>query len=147
MDQHATNPEGEFLELVQIYMSRGLTEDLAKKVVEQMHAHNAIETHLRDELGQFEHTMARPVQASIASAISFTVGGLIPFIGFYLPFIDSNSIRITVVTIIGLLVAGFISAKTAGTHLFKATARVVIGGIIGMAITGAIGAFAHTAGL
>jgi VIT1/CCC1 family predicted Fe2+/Mn2+ transporter len=147
IDQHATNPEGEFLELVQIYMERGLSEELAKQVAEQMHAHNAIETHLRDELGQFQHTMARPVQASIASAISFTVGGLIPFVGFYLPFISNNSIRITAVTIIGLSVAGFISAKTSGTHIFKATLRVVIGGIIGMVITGAIGAFAHTVGI
>lgn len=146
-DQHATNPEGEFLELVQIYMSRGLTEDLAKQVAEQMHAHNALATHLRDELGQFEHTKARPVQASIASALSFTMGGLIPFIGFFLPIIQSNSIRITAVTIVGLTIAGFFSAKTAGTHLVKATARVVIGGIIGMVITGAIGAFAHTVGL
>ncbi len=146
-DQHATNPEGEFLELVQIYMSRGLTEDLAKQVAEQMHAHNALGTHLRDELGQFEHTKARPVQASIASALSFTTGGLIPFIGFFLPVIQSNSIRITAVTIVGLTIAGFFSAKTAGTHLVKATARVVIGGIIGMVITGAIGAFAHTVGL
>ena len=146
-DQHATNPEGEFLELVQIYMERGLSEDLAKQVVEQMHAHNPIETHLRDELGQFGHTMARPVQASIASAVSFTTGGLIPFLGFYLPFISSNSIRITAVTIVGLTLAGFISAKTAGTDLFKATARVVIGGVIGMVITGAIGAFAHSVGI
>lgn len=146
-DQHATNPEGEFLELVQIYMSRGLTEDLAKQVVEQMHAHDPIETHLRDELGQFEHTMARPVQASFASALSFTAGGLIPFLGFYLPFISNNSIRITSITVVGLTLAGFISAKTAGTNLFKATARVVIGGVIGMVVTGAIGAFAHTVGI
>ncbi len=146
-DQHATNPEGEFLELVQIYMNRGLSEDLAKQVAEQMHAHNALETHLRDELGQFEHTKARPIQASIASAISFTLGGLIPFAGFYLPMIDSNAMRITAVTVVGLSIAGFISAKIAGTHLFKATARVVLGGVLGMVITGAIGAFAHGIGL
>jgi VIT1/CCC1 family predicted Fe2+/Mn2+ transporter len=128
-------------------MARGLSEDLAKQVAEQMHEHNAIETHLRDELGQFEHTKARPVQASVASALSFTIGGLIPFLGFYLPLISSNPIRITAVTIVGLTIAGFVSAKTAGTHLVKATARVVIGGIIGMVITGAIGAFAHTVGI
>ena len=145
--QHATNPEGEFLELVQIYMQRGLSEELAKQVAEQMHNHDALETHMRDELGQFEHTKARPVQASIASAISFTVGGLIPFLGFYLPLINSNSIRITAVTVVGLIIAGFTSAKTAGTHIFKATLRVVIGGVLGMVITGAIGAFAHTVGI
>ena len=145
--QHATNPEGEFLELVQIYMARGLSEDLAKQVAEQMHNHDALETHMRDELGQFEHTKARPIQASVASAISFTVGGLIPFLGFYLPIITSNSIRITAVTIVGLTIAGFVSAKTAGTKIIKATLRVVLGGVLGMVITGAIGAFAHTVGI
>ena len=145
--QHATNPEGEFLELVQIYMQRGLSEELAKQVAEQMHNHDALGTHMRDELGQFEHTKARPVQASVASAISFTVGGLIPFLGFYLPLINNNSIRITAVTIVGLTIAGYTSAKTAGTHIFKATLRVVLGGVLGMVITGAIGAFAHTVGI
>ncbi|MGI9198279.1 MAG: VIT1/CCC1 transporter family protein [Candidatus Nanopelagicaceae bacterium] len=146
-DQHATNPEGEFLELVQIYMARGLSEDLAKQVAEQMHAHDALETHLRDELGQHEHTKANPVQASIASALSFTFGGLIPFLGFYLPIIESNSIRIFSVTVLGLAVAGVISSVTAGTNVFKGTSRVVLGGIIGMVITGAIGSLAHGIGL
>ena len=145
--QHATNPEGEFLELVQIYMQRGLTEDLAKQVAEQMHQHDALETHMRDELGQFEHTKARPVQAAVASAISFTIGGLIPFAGFHLPVINSDPLRIFIVTVIGLAIAGYLSARTAGTHLIKATSRVVIGGVIGMIITGAIGALAHTAGI
>lgn len=146
-DQHATNPEGEFLELVQIYMNRGLSEDLAKQVAEQMHQHDALETHMRDELGQFEHTKARPIQASFASALSFTAGGLVPFFGFYLPMLDSNAIRITAVTVVGLSIAGYISAKIAGTHIFKATLRVVLGGMLGMIITGAIGAFAHGIGL
>ena len=145
--QHATNPEGEFLELVQIYMQRGLNEELAKQVAEQMHQHDALETHMRDELGQFEHTKARPVQAAVASAISFTIGGLIPFAGFHLPLINSDPIRIFTVTVFGLAIAGYLSARTAGTHLIKATSRVVIGGVIGMIITGAIGALAHTAGI
>ena len=145
--QHATNPEGEFLELVQIYIQRGLSEDLAKQVAEQMHAHDALETHMRDELGQFEHTKARPVQAAIASAISFTLGGLVPFAGFHLPLINSDPIRIFLVTVFGLAIAGYLSARTAGTHLVRATLRVVIGGVIGMIITGAIGALAHTAGI
>lgn len=146
-EQHATNPEGEFLELVEIYMQRGCSEDLAKQVAEAMHNHDALETHMRDELGQFEHTKARPVQAAIASAASFTVGGLIPLLGFFLPLISSNSVRVITVTIVGLLIAGIFGAKTAGTDIFKATMRVLIGGILGMAITGAIGALAHTSGI
>ena len=112
-----------------------------------MHAHDALETHMRDELGQFEHTKARPVQAAIASAISFTLGGLVPFAGFHLPLINSDPIRIFLVTVFGLAIAGYLSARTAGTHLVRATLRVVIGGVIGMIITGAIGALAHTAGI
>ena len=128
-------------------MQRGLKEDLAKQVAEQMHQHDVLETHMRDELGQFEHTKARPVQAAVASAISFTIGGLIPFAGFHLPLINSDPLRIFIVTVIGLAIAGYLSARTAGTHLIKATSRVVIGGVIGMIITGAIGALAHTAGI
>ena len=66
----AVDPEGEFLELVEIYVGRGLTPELARQVAEQMHERDALEAHLRDELGQFEGTRARPVQAAIASAIS-----------------------------------------------------------------------------
>lgn len=79
------DPEGELLELIEIYKKRGLDENLARQVAVQMTEFNALETHLRDELGQFEHTKARPLQAAIASAISFTFGGLIPFVGVFAP--------------------------------------------------------------
>ena len=66
----AVDPAGELEELIEIYMNRGLSRELASEVAKAMTERDALEAHLRDELGQFPHTKARPVQASIASALS-----------------------------------------------------------------------------
>ncbi len=143
----AADPEGEFLELVEIYVHRGLTPELARQVVEQMHAKDPLEAHLRDELGQFESTKARPVQAAVASALSFTLGGLIPFAGAFAPTAGAVAVSIVGFTLIGLLATGIISARSSGAAVFKPTVRVMIGGCLGMAITAGIGHFAHLSGI
>ena len=147
MEHLAADPEGEFLELVEIYVHRGLTRELARQVVEQMHAKDPLEAHLRDELGQFESTRARPVQAAIASALSFTMGGLIPFAGAFAPMAGSVGVSIVGFTLFGLLATGIISARSSGASVFKPTVRVMIGGCLGMAITAGIGHFAHLSGI
>jgi VIT1/CCC1 family predicted Fe2+/Mn2+ transporter len=143
----AVDPEGEFLELVEIYVNRGLTRELALEVVEQMHAKDPLEAHLRDELGQFESTKARPVQAAIASALSFTMGGLIPFAGAFAPTAGAVAVSIVSFTLLGLFATGLISARTSGTAVMKPTVRVMIGGCLGMAITAGIGHIAHISGI
>ena len=147
MEHLAADPEGEFLELVEIYVRRGLTRELAREVVEQMHAKDPLEAHLRDELGQFESTKARPVQAAIASALSFTMGGLIPFAGAFAPTAGAVAVSIVGFTMAGLLATGIISARSSGASVFKPTVRVMIGGCLGMAITAGIGHFAHLSGI
>lgn len=147
MEHLAADPEGEFLELVEIYVHRGLTRELARQVVEQMHAKDPLEAHLRDELGQFESTKARPVQAAIASALSFTMGGLIPFAGAFAPLAGSVGVSIVGFTLFGLLATGIISARSSGASVMKPTVRVMIGGCLGMAITAGIGHFAHLSGI
>ena len=147
MEHLAVDPEGEFLELVEIYVKRGLTRELAREVVEQMHAKDPLEAHLRDELGQFESTKARPVQAAIASALAFTMGGLIPFAGAFAPTAGAVAVSIVCFTLVGLLITGLISALTSGAAVMKPTVRVMIGGCLGMAITAGIGHFAHISGI
>jgi len=117
----AADPEGELQELQQIYIGRGLTPALALQVALEMHRKDALEAHLRDELGQHPSTKARPVQAALASAVSFTLGGLI--------------------------LTGVVSARTAGSKLLSPTLRVLIGGSLGMAITAGIGKIAHISGI
>ena len=137
------DPEGELEELVEIYKDRGLDESLARQVAVQLTEKDALNTHLRDELGHHPHSKAHPVQASIASAVSFAIGGFIPFLAVFAPTVGKISLSILVFTIVGLIAAGIIGARTAGSRMFIPTLRVVIGGCIGMAITAAIGQIFH----
>ena len=141
------DPEGELEELAHIYQNRGLPKELAMQVAIEMHKGDALEAHLRDELGQFEHTKARPVQAAIASALSFTAGGFVPFIGALAPTLGAKALSIVAITLVGLLISGIVSARTAGAPLGKTTLRVFLGGSIGMAITAGIGQLVHLSGL
>src|SRR5512140_1968761 len=74
----ASNPRGELGELVAIYRKRGLDEELARKVAEQLSAGNRLATHMRDELGLDESALARPLQAAFVSAASFASLALLP---------------------------------------------------------------------
>jgi VIT1/CCC1 family predicted Fe2+/Mn2+ transporter len=143
----ALDPEGELEELIEIYIHRGLSRELATEVATTMHAKDPLEAHLRDELGQHPHTKARPVQAAIASAISFTAGGLVPFAGAFAPSAGKAAWSIIAFTMVGLISTGVISAKTAGSKLLIPTLRVIGGGCLGMAITAGIGQLLHVSGI
>lgn len=147
MEHLATDPEGELLELQHIYIARGLTPELSLQVAMAMHAQDPLAAHLRDELGQHPHTRARPVQAAIASAISFTAGGLIPFLGTFAPTTGAKAWSIVAFTIGGLVLTGIVSAKTAGAKVRATTLRVILGGSLGMLITAGIGQIARVAGI
>jgi VIT1/CCC1 family predicted Fe2+/Mn2+ transporter len=139
----AVDPEGELMELAQIYIERGLTPELAREVALQMHARDPLEAHLRDELGQTPQSKARPMQAALASAASFTMGGLIPFAGAFAPTPGTVALSIVGFALVGLLVTGILSAKTAGKDVFGPTVRVMLGGAFGMAVTAGIGRLLH----
>lgn len=143
IDHLAADPDGELMELAEIYVGRGLTPELAKEVARQMHARDPLEAHLRDELGQTPQNKARPIQAALASAASFTVGGLIPFAGAFAPTPGTIALSIVGFALAGLLVTGILSAKTAGKAIFGPTVRVMLGGAFGMAVTAGIGRLLH----
>jgi len=138
IQQLKLDPKGEFEELVGIYVKRGLSKDLATQVATAMHKQNALEAHLRDELGHFDHTRARPVQAGIASAIAFAAGGTVPLLGAL--FSSTNQVAlILLLTAIGLIAAGFTFAKIASSPLPKTMLRIFAGGSLGVIITAGIG--------
>ncbi|MEN5299590.1 VIT family protein [Brucella sp. TWI559] len=140
-----TQPEAELDELTQTYIERGLTHDLARQVAVQLTAHNALETHAREELGIVEHMEARPVQATLTSAATFSVGAALPL---FMVIIAPPSILLYAVAIASLLflaLLGAIGAKTGGADVMKATARVTFWGALAMALTAGIGALVGTA--
>lgn len=147
MEHLAIDPQGELEELTQIYQERGISRATAEKVAQELHAHDALGAHLRDELGQHESTKARPVQAAVASAISFTAGGAIPLLGALAPSLGGKAFSIIGITFVGLVIAGVISAKTAGSSIIRTTTRIVLGGALGMAITAIVGRVAHISGI
>jgi len=143
----SADPEGELLELQHIYIERGLSPELALTVAQEMHKKDPLTAHLRDELGQHPHTKARPVQAAVASALSFTAGGFIPFLGAFAPTLGAKAWSIVAFTVLGLVITGILSARTAGSKVLVPTLRVIIGGCLGMLITAGIGRIAHISGI
>jgi vacuolar iron transporter family protein len=139
----AADPDAELEELVGIYVERGLSPGLAEQVARELSAGDRVAVHARDELGHSPHSRARPGQAALASAASFAVGGLVPFLGLFGALSGTSRIMLIVlVTIVGLTVAGVLGARAAGTGLARPTLRVLAGGVAAMAVTGLVGQLA-----
>ena len=143
----AEQPEAELLELAGIYASRGVPDDLALQVAQAMHARDPLAAHLRDELGHTAANAARPVQAALASAASFMIGGLIPFLGLLAHGSVARPLVIVAVTLVGLAVAGVAGARIAGGATLRPALRVLIGGSAAMGITALVGQIAHVSGV
>jgi VIT1/CCC1 family predicted Fe2+/Mn2+ transporter len=137
------DPEGELEELTQIYIERGLPRDLAEQVAKTFTEKNALEAHLRDELGHHEIHKAQPFQAAAASAFSFALGAAIPLLGALVGTSSQKVALIIVFACLGLIATGVIGSRLAGSPLIKTILRVLIGGGLGMAITAGIGSLAH----
>lgn len=138
------DPEHEEAELAAIYRTRGLSKELAKQVAAEMHAHDALGAHVRDELGFADGTHARPVQAALVSAAGFTSGGVIPVLVAVLTFtsLKSSAPRLIVIaaTALALLaISGALAGRAGGSSSRKAAFRVLIGGGLAMAVTAIIG--------
>lgn len=132
-------PEIELAELAGIYRKKGLPQALAHEVAVELTKHDALKTHLAEELGIHEATRARPIQASVGSAGSFAVGAAIPLIAVAL-FTEAMRFTGTIAVVVLTLVAlGVSSSKYGGAKPARPVLRVVIGGLIAIAVTMAVG--------
>ena len=138
-------PEHELDELTAIYKGKGLTQELARAVAVQLTKEDALKVHMAEELGITHLTLARPVQASVSSAGSFSAGAAIPLIAVALAASSQRIATTIVVAVFGLVALGISSAKAGGAHPLRPTFRVVFGGLVAMAFTMAVGHFVGTA--
>lgn len=136
----AEMPEAELNELTQIYVSRGVEPDLARKVAEQMTAKDAFAAHARDELGLSDHGAARPVQAAITSAITFAAGAAIPLLIAVASPMKSMAWSVSGGSLFFLAALGALGARVGGAPIIKPALRVTFWGAFAMAATSAIGA-------
>ena len=143
-----TEPESEKVELQKIYEKRGLDADLAGKVATQLMEKDALGAHLRDELGITEQMRARPIQASVVSALSFTIGALLPLLALLASGSGTNAVQIAtiaIVAIVALAGSGALAAQLGHAPMLKAAVRVTIGGGLAMGVTYLIGLAVGTA--
>jgi VIT1/CCC1 family predicted Fe2+/Mn2+ transporter len=134
------DPAAETRELTAIYAARGLEPALARQVAAQLMAHDALGAHARDELGISEALCARPLQAALASAASFSVGGGLPLIvalvvphSALIPWVAATSLLF-------LALLGVLAARAGGAHVLTSAWRVTFWGALAMAITAGVGA-------
>lgn len=135
----ANQADHELEELTAIYRSKGLEPDLAAQVAVQLTEHDALAAHLRDELGISADELARPLQAAWSSAAAFSIGAAVPLIAAALA---SSALRIgsiITVTLVALVVLGYVGARAGGARPGRSITRVLIGGGVAMAITMAVG--------
>jgi VIT1/CCC1 family predicted Fe2+/Mn2+ transporter len=139
------DPDGERRELARIYAGRGLSDELATQVAAALTERDALAAHARDELGFDDERRARPVQAAWASALSFSVGAILPVLAIGLAPAGARTVACVGVTLAALAVLGSIGAHLGGARRGRGAARVLVWGAAAMAITAGIGGLVGSA--
>lgn len=131
-------------ELASIYVQRGLDPSLAKQVAEQLMAHDPLAAHARDELGISESLTARPVQAALASAVTFAVGAGMPLLTVLVTPETRLISVVSIISLIFLVCLGVLAARAGGAPMMKSAIRVTFWGALAMGLTAAVGALFGT---
>ena len=134
-----TDVDAEHRELAAIYVGRGLDPTLAAQVSDQLMAHDALGAHARDELGISEMMQARPVQAAIASALSFSVGAALPIATVVVAPHARMVWLVAILSLVFLAILGGIAARVGGARISTGAFRVTFWGALAMALTAAVG--------
>ena len=140
-------PEQELAELAGLYEARGLSPETAQQVAIELTAHDVLAAHLSAELNIDADDVVSPWHAAFASALAFTLGGILPLLAILLP-PEAWRVPVTfVVVLLALAITGTIAARIGGSSRLRATLRVVIGGAIALVATLLIGALLGTTGV
>ncbi|HWR17907.1 MAG TPA: VIT family protein [Terriglobales bacterium] len=131
-------------ELATIYVQRGLEPELARTVALQLMAHDALGAHARDELGLSEHLLARPIQAALASAATFSVGAALPLLVVVSVAQARIVFAVPAASLICLFGMGALAARSGGASPWIGAGRVTFWGALAMAATAGIGALFGT---
>lgn len=132
-------PLAEHNELASIYVGRGLTPELAKQVAQQLMSHDALSAHARDELGIQDITAARPIQAALTSALTFSAGAALPLITAVIAPPHLLTVLLACTSLFFLVSLGILAAMAGGAPLMRAALRVGFWGALAMGITAGIG--------
>ncbi|CUS49167.1 MAG: VIT family Fe(2+)/Mn(2+) transporter [Idiomarinaceae bacterium HL-53] len=133
------NPEAEHRELSNIYQQRGLSQELADKVAQELMAHDALAAHARDDIGITEVSVARPFQAAVTSALLFSLGAWLPIVALLLSELQHVITAVASSTIIGLFILGATAGRLGGASIIRGGLRIAFWGVLAMVVTAFIG--------
>lgn len=133
------DPTAELRELTAIYVTRGLTTDLAREVAIQLSANDALGTHARDELGISSAFTANPLQAALASAVSFAVGAALPLSVAALASTQSVITWVASSSLLSLALLGVVAARAGASAVLPSVWRVMFWGVLAMTATAGVG--------
>lgn len=145
-DELTRMPEQELEELAGLYEVQGLKPETARQVAEELTAIDPLRAHLHAELNINPDDLVSAPRAAFASAVAFTVGGILPMFVIFTP----EPIRIPLtfaVVLIALAITGGMGGRLGGSPWLRGTLRVVIGGAIALAVTFLIGLLLNTSGI
>src|SRR5690606_15106369 len=137
--EHQADIDYERRELAAIYMKRGLAAPLAERVAEQPMEHDALGAHARDELGISDALRARPIQAALTPALTFSLGAAVPLPAVMLSAMPALPYTASATALIFLAVLGATAARAGGANMLRGSFRVIVWGAIAMLATGAVG--------
>ncbi|QAV69562.1 VIT family protein [Salinibacterium sp. UTAS2018] len=143
----AEMPEEELAELAAIYEAKGISAATAQQVAEELTKHDALAAHLEAELGITEHDVVSAWQAAGASALAFTVGGVLPLAAILIAPEPIRVLATFVAVLTALVITGALSARVGGNNWVRPTLRIVIGGALALITTFVIGTLLGTSGL
>ena len=135
----AQTPEAEEDELAALYRGRGLSAETAATVARELTALDPLAAHIKDELGLSDQLAARPLQAALASGVTFSAAAAVPLVVAWLAPAGTIALAVVAVSIIALALLGALGAKAGAAPLVPAMLRVVGWGVFAMAITAAVG--------
>ncbi|MDA8331409.1 MAG: VIT family protein [Candidatus Dormibacteraeota bacterium] len=141
------DPKGELEELAQIYVTRGVEPDLARRVAAQLMQRDPLGAHARDELGITDQGRARPVQAGLSSAGAFASGAILPILGALLVPVGARAATLAAVALVALAILGSLGAMAGGANWRRGALRVLVGGAAAMVVTAGIGHLVGAANL
>ncbi len=132
-------PDLELLRLAEIYEKRGLQKATAMQVAQELTDHDALGAHVRDELGINEMSQAKPTQAAFASGAAFTLGGALPLLVTFLLPLEILEYSLYGFALSFLILLGVVAAKTGGSNITNAIARIVFWGTVAMGLSALVG--------
>ncbi len=133
------DPEGELHELAEEYMKLGISEETAHVVAAELTEKDALKAHLRVQFNLDEEEVVNPTHAAVVSLLSFSVGGLIPFLAIMLTPHDIRIYATIIAVVFALFITGYFSASVGGASKRRAILRVVVGGLLAMIVTYYVG--------